>query len=79
VRADFLNSMRRAEDCPPYQLDRPEVRTRDGFVLRRTGGSSIKLQKKRPQDFSRALAVSTGKQLCRYGLVVVVVVVSSCL
>ena len=45
VRADFLNKRRRAEDCPPYQSDRPQVRTPDGFVLRRTGGYSTNCQK----------------------------------
>jgi hypothetical protein len=25
VRADLLNPRRRAEDCPPYQLDRPQA------------------------------------------------------
>jgi len=52
VRADFLNKRRRAEDCPPYQSDRPQVRSPDGFVLRRTGGDSVKLKKKRPRNFA---------------------------
>ena len=61
------------------ELDRPQVRTRDGFVLRRTDGYSTKVQKKRPRGFRGRLQFLLGKQLCRYGLVVVVVVVSSCL
>src|SRR5258707_10047 len=36
-------------------------------------------EKKRPRGFRGRLQFLLGKQLCRYGLVVVVVVVSSCL
>ena len=36
-----LRMKRRAEDCPPYQVDRPQVRTQDGFVRRRTGGNNV--------------------------------------
>ena len=50
------------------ELDRPQA-----------GGYRIKLQKKRPRSFRGRLPFLHGKQLCRYGLVVVVVVVSSCL
>ena len=50
------------------ELDRPQA-----------GGYSTKVKKKRPRGFRGRLQFLLGKQLCRYGLVVVVVVVSSCL
>src|SRR6266403_4522457 len=39
----------------------------------------VQAEKKRPRGFRGRLQFLLGKQLCRYGLVVVVVVVSSCL
>src|SRR5207244_10157364 len=50
------------------RLDRPQA-----------SGYSTKVEKKRPRGFRGRLQFLLGKQLCRYGLVVVVVVVSSCL
>jgi hypothetical protein len=61
------------------ELNQPQVRMLDGFVPRRTGAYSIRLQKKRPRVFRGRLQFLLGKELCGYGLVVVVVVVSSCL
>ena len=49
------------------ELDRPWV-----------GGYGVRAQKKRPRSFRGRLQFRFRKQLCRYGLVVVVVVVSSC-
>ena len=46
---------------------------------RRPVATEAKVQKKRPRGFRGRLQFLLGKQLCRYGLVVVVVVVSSCL